>query len=81
MNTHAEKPSVDPQPGLITSISVLMRYAIISCSARLTLTHAGLAIVGKLITVFTFTAEGPGLVVADGAGATDLRILSALVIV
>lgn len=36
-------------------------------------------IIAELIAIFTFTAEGPGLVVTDSAEATDLRILCTLV--
>lgn len=43
------------------------------------LTSAGLPITTKLVSIFTFTAEGPRMVVADGVGATDLRSLSALI--
>lgn len=40
---------------------------------------AGLPISAKPISILTFTAEGPGLVVADSMGAADLSILSALI--
>lgn len=43
------------------------------------LTRTGPSITSKLISVFTFAAEGPGMVVADCVGTADLRILSALV--
>ena len=42
-------------------------------------TNAGLPIIAELIPIFTFTAEGPRLVVADSVGATDPRSLSALI--
>lgn len=42
-------------------------------------TNACLAVTAKLIPVFAFTAEGPRQVVADGVGAADLRVLSALI--
>lgn len=38
-----------------------------------------MTITAKLIPVLTFTAESPGLVVADGVEATDLRSVCALV--
>lgn len=57
-----------------------LKYVIVPGSSTQTpLTNAGLAIIAELITVFTFAAEGPGLVVADSVGETDLRILSALI--
>lgn len=43
------------------------------------LTSAGLPIALKLVSIFTFTAEGSRMVVADGVGATDLRSLPALI--
>lgn len=56
-----------------------LKYVIIRDSTQTPLTNAGVPITVKLIAIFTFTAEGPGLVVADSMEATDLRIASALV--
>lgn len=51
----------------------------IPTSTQTPLTNAGLPVTAELISIFAFTAEGPRLVVADSMGATDLRILSALI--
>lgn len=56
-----------------------LKYIIVLGSPQTPLTNAGLPVTGKLISIFTFTAEGPGLVVANSMGATDLRILSAFI--
>lgn len=43
------------------------------------LTDARVAVAPELVAVFAFAAEGPRQVVADGVGAADLGVLSALV--
>lgn len=50
-----------------------------TCDVQPPPTNAGLAVSAKLIPVFTFTAEGPWQVVADGVGAAALGVLPALI--
>ena len=49
------------------------RLAIALGDARTPLTHACVAVSGKLIAFVTFTTEGSGLVVADGILVADIR--------
>lgn len=56
-----------------------LKYVAVLGNTQTLLTSAGLPIIAEMVSIFTFTAEGPGLVVADSVGATDLRIFSALI--
>lgn len=56
-----------------------LKYLRVHCKHSQSPTSARLPVTSKLISIFTFTAEGPRLVVADSVGAADLRVLSALV--
>lgn len=42
-------------------------------------TNAGLSVAGEHIAARTLTAEGSGLIVANGIGSTNLRVFPALV--
>lgn len=60
-------------PGEISRICIILH------STQTSLTNTVLSITAELISIFTFTAESPRLVVADSMRATDLRIFSALI--